>query len=86
MDRGEAIFLNDPLRDKNRVLKVVAVPGHERDTHVLAQRQLAQINRRSVSENIAASHHIARLHNGALVDTGVLVGTLVFSQVVDVDR
>ncbi len=40
MDRRETILLHDALGDEDRILEVVAVPGHERDQHVLAQRQL----------------------------------------------
>ena len=43
VDRREAILLHHALGDQDRILEVVAVPGHERDQHVLAQRQLAQI-------------------------------------------
>ena len=86
MDRRKPILLNNPLRDEDGILEVVAVPGHERDAHVLAQRQLTQINRGSVGKDIAAGHHVARLHNGALVDTGVLVRTLVLGQVINIDR
>ena len=46
VDRGEDVVLHDALGDEDRVLVVVAVPGHERDERVLAQRQLAQIGRR----------------------------------------
>ena len=86
VDRGKPILLNNALRDEDRILKVVAVPGHERDAHVLAQRQLTQINRGSIGKDVAAGHHIARLHNGALVNTGVLVRTLILGQVINIDR
>ncbi len=42
VDRGEAIFLHHALGDEDRVLEVVAVPRHERDQQVLAQRELAR--------------------------------------------
>jgi hypothetical protein len=48
MDAGEAIFLHHALGDEDRVLEVVAVPGHEGDAQVLAQRQLAHVRRRTV--------------------------------------
>ena len=37
MDRGEDVVADDPLGDQDRVLEVVAVPGHEGDEHVLAR-------------------------------------------------
>ena len=37
MDGGEAVLLHHALGDEDRVLEVVAVPGHERDQQVLAR-------------------------------------------------
>ena len=85
VDRREAIVMNDTLRDQDGVFEVVAVPGHERDQQVLAQRQLTQVSRRTVRQHVAARDHIARLHQRTLVDAGVLVGTGVLGQRVDVD-
>jgi hypothetical protein len=85
VDRGVAVFGDDALADQDRVLEVVAVPGHERDQHVLAERQLAQVGRRAVGHHVAARDLVAALDDRALVDVGVLVGTLVLDQVVDVD-
>ncbi len=45
MDRCEAILFYYALRNEDRVLEVIAIPGHERDTHVLTQRQLTRIYR-----------------------------------------
>ena len=42
VDRGEDVVLDDALGDEDRVLEVVALPRHERDEHVLAERQLAR--------------------------------------------
>ena len=41
VNRGEDVFLDDALADEDGVLEVVAVPRHERDEHVAAQRQFA---------------------------------------------
>ena len=41
VDRGEDVVLHDPLGDQDRVLVIVAVPRHERDEHVAAERELA---------------------------------------------
>jgi hypothetical protein len=45
VDRGEDVVLDDPLGDQDRVLEVVAVPRHEGDEHVLAERELAHVGR-----------------------------------------
>ena len=52
---GEAILLHHPLGDEYRVLEVVAVPRHERDTHVLAQGQFALIDGWSIGKDVAPS-------------------------------
>ncbi len=41
VDRGEDVVLHDPLGDQDRILVIVAVPRHERDEHVAAERELA---------------------------------------------
>ena len=43
VDRGEHVVADDALGDQDRILEVVAVPRHERDQHVAAQRQFAQL-------------------------------------------
>ena len=53
-------------------LEVVAVPGHEGDQHVLAQRELAQVGR-AVGNDVPGGHLVTALHDGALVDVGVLL-------------
>src|SRR5216684_3168640 len=85
MNRGEYVVLDDPLGKQNRVLEVVAVPRHEGDEDVAAERKLAEIRRRTVGDDIALLHRIADLHQRALVDAGVLVRALELHQPVDVD-
>ena len=85
VDRGEHVVLHDAFGDQDRILVVVAVPRHERDEAVAAQRQLAQIGRRTVGQNVARFDQIAHLHQRTLVDAGVLVRTLELLQRVDVD-
>ena len=85
MDRGVAVVRDHALRDQDRVLEVVAVPGHERDQHVLAERELAQVGRRAVGDHVAARDLVALADDRTLVDVRVLVGTRVLDQVVDVD-
>ena len=53
VDRRVAVVGDDALGDQDRVLEVVAVPRHERDQHVLAERQLAHVGRRAVGDHVA---------------------------------
>ena len=85
MNSRETVFLNNTLRNKNRVLKVVAIPRHERNSHILTKRQLAHVNGRTIRHHITTSDLLALTDQRLLVDTGVLVGTDVLSQVVDID-
>ena len=68
-----------------RVLEVVAHPRHERDEHVLAEREIAEVGRGAVGDDVADLDVIADVHQRALVDAGVLVGALELAQAVDVD-
>ncbi len=85
MDRRVAIVAYDALRNQDRVLVVEAVPRHERDQHVLAERELAQIGRRAVGDHVADGDVVADLDDRALVDVRVLVRARVLRQVVDID-
>ena len=73
VNRGVAVFGDDFLVDQNRVFEVVAVPRHEGDQHVLAQRQLAHVGRGAIGDDVAAGDDVAHLHQRTLVDVGVLV-------------
>ena len=75
------------MRSESRieVLEVVAVPRHERDQHVAAERELAEIGRGTVGDDVALLDLIAHLHQRPLVDAGVLVRALELLQPVDVD-
>src|SRR5690625_5868023 len=85
MDAGEAIFLNDPLGDQDGVFKVVTIPRHKGDAHVLTQRQLTHVHGGTIGQNVAASDNITDVNDRPLVDAGVLVGAGVLDQVIDVD-
>ena len=85
VDRRVAVVGDDALADQDRVLVVVAVPRHERDQHVLAERQLAQVGRRAVADHVALGDDVADVDQRPLVDVGVLVAARVLGQVVDVD-
>merc|ERR1712000_688292 len=84
VDRGQAVFLRNTLRQQDGVFVVETVPRHEGDTEVLTQSQLTQIHRRTISHHIATLYHVTSFHQRTLVDAGVLVRTGVFGQVVDV--
>jgi hypothetical protein len=85
VDGGEDVVGDDALGEKDRVLVVVAVPRHERDEHVAAERQIAEIGRRTVGDDVALVDHVTDSHQRTLVDAGVLVGALELLQPVDVD-
>ncbi len=85
VDGGEHVIANDALGDEDGVLEVVAVPGHERDKHVAAKREIAEFGRRTVRDDIALLHLIAHTHQRTLIDAGVLVRALELTQIVDVD-
>ena len=73
--RGEDVVLDDPLGEQDRVLEVVPTPRHERDEHVLAQRELA---RSVLGPSAITSPPSPGLPDDdrRLVDAGVLVGAL----------
>src|SRR5436190_2882552 len=83
--RGEEVVLHDPLGDEDRVLEVVAAPGHEGDQHVAPEGQVAHLGRGAVGDHVARVHAVAHHHDRALVHAGVLVRALVLDHVVDVD-
>ena len=53
VDRGVHIFLHEALGQQNRVLVIVAFPGHEADQRVAAERNFALIRRRAVRDRLA---------------------------------
>ena len=46
VDRRQHVVLHEALAEDDRVLEVVALPRHQRDEQVLAERQLAVIGGR----------------------------------------
>ena len=85
MDGSVSVLLDDSFRNEDRILEVVAIPRHECDQHVLPERQLSEIRRRTVGKNVATSDLIAGFHQRRLIDTGVLIRTRVLRQRVDID-
>src|SRR4051812_42440415 len=84
VDGRVVIVLHHPLGDEDRVLEVVAAPGHERDQHVASERQLAKLRARSVAEHLPLVHLLADPDDRLLGDAGVLVGPLELGHRVDV--
>ena len=84
VDRGVVVLAHQLLADEDRVLEVVAAPGHEGHQHVASQRQLALLRARSVGDDLALDHPIALADNRLLVDAGVLVRALELDELVDV--
>ena len=83
MDRGIAVFGNDALRDQDRILEVVAVPRHERDSMFCPSAS----SPRSVdapSAMTSPGNDVADLDHRALVDVRVLVRA-VYLKGVDID-
>ena len=68
VDRGEDVVLHEALREDDRVLVVVALPRHERDQQVLAQRHLAAVGGRTVGDQLADLDAVTLVDVGALVE------------------
>ena len=85
MNGGKTVFVYHPFGYQNGILKVVTIPGHKGNHHVLPQSQFTQVSGWAVRNHIAAGNNIAFLNQWTLVDTGVLVRTGVLGQVVDIN-
>ena len=46
MDRGKDIVRDNPLRDQNRILKIIAIPRHKGAEDIATQGQFAQVRSR----------------------------------------
>ena len=86
VDRGVAVVLHEPLGDQDRVLEVVAAPGHEGDEDVPPERQLALVGAGAVRDHLADGHPLALPDDRPLVDARVLVRPPILRQVVDLQR
>ncbi len=84
MDRGEIVVGDQLLGHQNRVLEVVAAPGHERHQDVTPEGQLAEVGAGAVGEDVPLLQLLPHLDHRLLVDAGVLVGALELGQVVDI--
>ena len=74
VDRGELVVLDEPPGQDDRVLEVVALPGHEGDQQVLAERHLARVGGRAVGQHVAVGDLGADVDDRLLVDQRALVG------------
>ena len=82
--RGELIVLHQLAAQDDGVLEVVAFPAHERDQHVLPEREFAAAGGRAVRQHLSGAHDIALVDDGALVDAGALVAAQELQQSVRV--
>ena len=83
VDRRQHVVAHQALREDDGVLVVVALPRHEGDEQVLAERQLAVVRRGAVGQQVADDHALPLGHQGAVVDARVLVGAAELGQPVD---
>ena len=74
VDRGQLVVLHEALGEDDRVLEVVALPGHEGDHQVLAERHLAAVGRGAVGQHVAGLDLLAGADERLLVDQRALVG------------
>ena len=82
VNRGERVFLHEPLADDDGVFEVVAVEGHERDQHVAAQGEFALMGGGAVGDDLTLLDALAFLDDRLLVQAGALVEADEFAQIV----
>src|SRR5262249_28015085 len=85
VDRREYVVFHYSLGEQDGILEVVAIPWHERDQYIAAEREFAEIGRRAVGNDVALVDAIAYLHQRTLIDAGVLVRALILHQTIDID-
>src|ERR1022692_4444026 len=74
VNRGENVVLDQPLGQDDRVLVVVALPRHERDQQVAAERHLTLVGTRAVRDDLALLDPLPFGDDRLLVEAGALVG------------
>ena len=67
MDGSVNVFLDHFLRNHDGVFEVVAIPRHERDEHISAERELTLIGIRTIGNDLSAFHVLAFAHNRFLI-------------------
>ena len=83
--RGEHVVLDQALADDDGVLEVVALPAHEGDQQVAAERQLAELGRGAVGQHVTGLDRVTHVDDRLLVDERALVGALELEQLVRID-
>src|SRR5438477_9466308 len=84
VNRGVNILLHDLLRDHDGVFEVVAIPRHERDEDVAAERQLTVFRIWAVSDDLTFLDVLAFLHDRLLIHAGAGVRPHELAQFVNV--
>ena len=75
MHGSEFVLLDQTFVDENRILKIVAPPGHERHFNILPQSQLTLVHGRPVGQNFPGFDIGAGFDHRDMIETGILVGT-----------
>ena len=75
MNRSINVVFNDPLRDNNRILKVITIPRHERYEHVPTESKLTRLCVWSIRENVTLLDLVTDFNNRLLVDAGSCIRT-----------
>jgi hypothetical protein len=70
VDRREDVVADQLFGHEHRVFEVVAVPRHEGDEDVLAERQFPLMGGRAVRDDLTAGDLVAFLHDRTLVLAG----------------
>ena len=76
VDGGEHVVLHQLFGDEDGVLVVVALPLHEADKDIFAERELAAPGGGTVCDDLALCHPVPRRDDGTLIEAGALVGAL----------
>jgi hypothetical protein len=74
VDRGEDVVLHETLAEDDRVLVVVALPGHERHEQVAPEGHLAVLRARTVGQDLALLDPLALVDDGFWLKGRALVG------------
>src|SRR5215210_3993467 len=84
VDGGVVVLPHPLLGDQDRVLEVVAAPGHEGHQHVPAESELTLLGAWSVGQHVPLAHPQALGDDRLLGDAGVLVRAAELDELVDV--
>ena len=85
VDRGVDVIFDEFLADDDGVLEVEAIPRHETDQHVAAERQFTLVGGGTVGQHIALIDLLAELHDRLLVLARALIEPDVFPKLVGID-